>query len=140
MNIIKSFINKYEIVRYGISGVVTAVLNLGTYELLNIFGIDYKISNIFALLISKVVAFFISKYFVYKSNEKGRKAFKEFVGFALSRVATALLDYFGLILLVECVGLDKFYSKIIVIVVVIISNYVLGKLVFKKGSEEIKKV
>lgn len=52
--------------------------------------------------------------------------------------ATALIDYFGLILLVELFHADKMFSKVFITVFVIVINYVVGKKhVFKKTARRI---
>ena len=48
-----------------------------------------------------------------------------------------MLDYFGLIFLVDVLGGDKKYMKYITTIVVVIVNYLFGKfLVFRKQPDE----
>lgn len=51
----------------------------------------------------------------------------EFTRFLIARGMTMLIDYLGLILLVEIFRADKFFSKCIVTILVIIINYFVGK-------------
>jgi putative flippase GtrA len=56
----------------------------------------------------------------------------EFLRFVIARGATMLIDYFGLILLVEAMHVDKLIGKVIITAIVVVINYILGKgVVFK---------
>jgi putative flippase GtrA len=47
--------------------------------------------------------------------------------FIFARGFTGLVDYFGLIALVELFGFNEIYSKYAMVATVIVLNYVLGK-------------
>ena len=101
---------------------------------------DYRLANLLALLLAKLSAFIVNKVFVFKSKTTGIQALsKEFAGFFMSRIFTGLLDYFGLILLVEVFSLPQKESKYLLIAIVIILNYILMKLVFTKTTLSKKK-
>ncbi len=127
----KKIINKVftkEFITYGICGAITTILNIVLYWALLNSGIDYKISNIIVLVVVKTVAYILSKIFVFKSKtENIIELFKEMARFIISRGFTMLVDYFGLIFMVEVLRLDNFYSKIFLAILVIILNYILGK-------------
>ena len=53
---------------------------------------------------------------------------REMLSFFLARSVTLLIDYFGVIILTETIGVDLFICKIITSIAVIICNYVLSKL------------
>ena len=125
-----------ELIRYGISGVMIALINFGVFTALLWLGLRYEIANIFALVASRFSGFAFSKYFVFRSNGSGR-FWREFWGFMLARGFSGLVDYFGLILLVGTFHLDTLLSKWAVMILVIILNYVFGKfLVFRKRQED----
>lgn len=116
-----------EYFRYGIAGLATTIVNLGVYHLFLLF-LDYKISNLIALLASKAFAFISNKLYVFHSKSKnGKDLMKEIYRFILARGGTGLLDYFGLILAVEVLNLSEVWSKYGLQVLVIVLNYVLGK-------------
>ncbi len=133
---LKKWCNR-ETIAYAVFGVATTLVNLLMYRLLLAAAVDYKISNLLALLASKLFAYVANKKFVFQSRTNGFAALiKEFFRFVLARGATALVDYFGLILLVEWAGMNNRMAKYLVMAVVIILNYFLGKkLVFTAGRE-----
>ena len=125
--------NKKEIILYIICGLITTVLNFVLFFLFNkIF--NYKLANLITLIIVKVSAYVLNKIFVFKTKNNTKKELgKEFIKFIISRFITFLIDYFGLILLIELLSIDKNIGKIIMIIIVVIVNYVLSKkYVFKK--------
>ncbi len=139
MKIIKKIIDKVftrEIIMYGICGGITTVSNIALYWLLLRIGIDYKISNIISIIFAIIFAYLLNKFLVFKSKtDNASKLSKEVLKFALSRGFTMLLDYFGLVFMVEVLALNNFYSKIFITMVVIILNYILGKnIVFKSKT------
>ena len=63
--------------------------------------------------------------------------FKEVTKYIFSRLFTMVIDYFGLILLVEVFKLNEMIGKTIILIVVVIINYFLcKKYVYKKGEKE----
>ena len=136
MNIIKilkdKFLNK-EFILYTIFGFATMIVGVVIYQLFLYLNVDYKIANLFSLILGKLFAYVVNKLFVFKSKtERFVDWLKEFFRFIVARGATGLIDYFGVIIAVEIFGLDKVISKYILQVIVIILNYFLGKkIVFK---------
>ena len=116
-----------ELFRYAVFGAATTVVNIAVYQLLLLF-LDYRISNLIAILASKLFAFVTNKRFVFRSRcHSLRELLGEILRFILARGATGLLDYFGLILAVEVFRLDRVWSKYGLQALVIVLNYVLGK-------------
>ncbi len=128
-----------ELIRYGLVGVSTTVINLLTYHIL-LFVLDYKIANLIALIVSKKYGYFANKTIVFRSKTRTvRSFFMEVIRFILARGFTALVDYFGLILAVEAFGFDKIISKYVLQIIVIIINYIMGKyMVFRNEVEDDK--
>ena len=133
---LKKWLNR-ETMAYAVFGLLTTLVNLLTYRLLLVAGVDYKTGNLIALIFSKLFAYVVNKCFVFKSKTDGLAALlKEFFRFFVTRGATALVDYFGLILLVEWAGVNNRIAKYVVMAIVILLNYFMGKkLVFTAGRE-----
>lgn len=125
---------------YIIWGAVSAILNVGGFHLLIFVGADYKVANIIILIANRFFCYITNKIFVFRTKcENGIQLLKEIVSFFLARFATLLLDYFGVILLSEKVGLNVILSKMIFTFLVVIFNYLLGKwFVFKKSNKDVK--
>ena len=78
-------------------------------------------------------AYPMNRRFVFQSKDPA--IFKEFMKFALSRVSTLLLSL-ALNVLLTWLGVNVYVTTIIAAVVVVITNYVLSKLlVFRKKEE-----
>lgn len=126
-----SFIKKIfknEIMRYTIAGGVITVANAVCYYLLLYLGLIYTAANIISIIFSKVVGYLLNKFWVYKTKTIGwQETFFELCRFIMARGFTGIFDFFGLIFLIEIVGIDKKISKIIIILLVIFLNYILGK-------------
>ena len=123
-----------EFARYIIAGVGIAVINFVVFYGLQELSVVYTVANIFAIIVSKTSGYFMNKVFVYRSHtESMRETFSEMMRFMVTRGVTGLLDFFGVIFLVEIVNIEKNFSKGVIIVFVILLNYILGKTtVFKK--------
>lgn len=134
----KKLLNKAlnrETILYAVFGVATSVENIVLFQALLWTGMDYKVGNVITLIVVKLTAYVLNKFFVFRSRCQNFYGLcREFFRFVLARGATMLVDYFGLILLVEALHVDKLIGKVIVTTVVIILNYILGKLIVFKDS------
>lgn len=120
-------INK-EVILYGIFGVVTTILNIALYQMLMNIGFTYKFSNFITLVIVKLASYVVNKLFVFNSRTNNFiELCKEIFRFVVARGATMLIDYFGLIVLVEVYKFDKLICKYVVTIFIIVVNYFLGK-------------
>lgn len=127
-----------EIIRYSIAGVTTTLVNLGIYQGLVALGMDYKAANLIAIICAKVYGYIVNKLFVFKFHCNTRKELLAEIGkYIGARGITGIIDYAGVILLVEVCSFDKVVSKYGITVAVIVLNYIFGKLfVFKESSKE----
>ena len=126
-----------ELCGYIFWGVLSAILNVGLAQLLVWGGIDYKISNAVTLIIVKLFCYFTNKVFVFKTPfESFGKFIRDAVRFIFARGITFVVDYVGVILLVEGMKQSFFISKCLLSVITIILNYILSKkLMFYKQGE-----
>lgn len=119
---------------YIIWGAASAVLNIGGFQLLIFMGADYKTANIITLIANRFFCYITNKIFVFRTKcDDCQQLIKEIVLFILARSVTFLMDYFGVVLLVEVIGIKSFISKAVLMVLVVLTNYLSGKwFVFKK--------
>ncbi|MFM9280013.1 GtrA family protein [Paenibacillus jiagnxiensis] len=122
-----------EMVSYIIFGVLTTIINLVTYAFFTkVFNVDYTLSIAFAWFVSIIVAFVTNKLYVFIGKAR-HSLLKEFVLFLIIRAASLVLDIVLMLGLVELIGVNDFYAKIVVNIVVIAVNYVASKyIVFVK--------
>ena len=122
-----------KIINYLIFGVLTTIVSLSTYFVCSkIFHMYYLISNIISFIISVLFAFVTNKIYVFKSKTKEKNIIsKELISFFSARIFSFVIENITLIILVKVIKIDDMFAKTIVQVIVIILNYILGKLVFK---------
>jgi len=124
---------KKEIIIYLLFGVATTIVNWVVYVFALLF-FNLTISNAIAWIIAVIFAFVVNKIYVFKSKESSIKGvFKELSLFFGARVISGVFEIVSLPLLVY-IGLNqKIYdiegavAKIIVSIVVIVSNYWFSK-------------
>lgn len=122
-----------EFLSYAFWGFTTTLFNIVLYTLL-CYIVDYWMANIFAIIICKIYAYFTNKFFVFKSHcDNFLMLIKELIMYILTTGFSGLIDFFGVLFLVEILKLGQQNAKYITAVVVILVNYVLRKkLVFHK--------
>lgn len=125
-----------EIILYGIFGVLTTIVNLGSFYIMNgIIHWNENISNVIAIILAVLFAYITNKDLVFHSKARGRKEkLTEFFRFILGRAFTMLIEFFGGMLLFQT-AMPVMVSKCIVTVVVIILNFFISKFfAFKNNS------
>lgn len=142
MNKIKELLKKYkEFIRYGIFGLLTTLLHILLFWLLIKLGLKYYIANVITLITIKALSYIVNKIFVFKTKCKNKKELiNEIFKYTISRLFTLLLDYFGLILLVEVFKVNELLGKIIVLVLVVLINYFLCKYIVYKKEVKMEKI
>lgn len=120
-------LNDNKISKYIIIGILTTLINIIIFYILDKNNIEYKTSTTIANFISILFAYITNKIFVFKSkNWKLKFLLKEIWKFLISRLGTYFLDIFSMYMFVEILLLDNMMSKIIANILVIIANYILS--------------
>lgn len=125
-----------EVFLYIFFGVLTTVVNVGVFSALTYaLNLEENLSNIIAIIVAVLFAYFTNKKMVFHSeaNTFKKKAY-EFFKFMLGRAFTMLVELFGFYLLFNILGIYKLVSKILITVLVIILNFFISKFfAFKKS-------
>lgn len=126
-----------EIINYIIVGGMTTVVSLVVYYgcVLTFLNpqdaLQLQIANILSWIAAVTFAYFTNRKFVFESTNKN--ILKEAFSFYISRVLTLVLDMAFMFLLVTLMDMNDKIAKLVVQVLVMISNYILSKyLVFTK--------
>lgn len=141
-----------ETVLYLVFGVLTTIVNFGSYALSDyILGEQfYLLSNIFSFIAATLFAFLTNKQFVFESRVwECRVVLKELGSFFSARIMTFLVvEELGLLIAVQVFGVDRyqifflkgaFAAKIVLAFAAVLVNYILSKfLIFKKTEEKRK--
>lgn len=129
----KELYQKYkEILRYLVVGILTTVVSLGSYYLCVATFLDPDIAwqlqaaNIISWVCAVAFAYYANRRFVFDSQEKN--VAKEAAKFALSRVATLLMDMALMFVGVTLLRQNDKVMKLLVQVVIMVANYLFSKL------------
>lgn len=131
-----SILKKYKTqIKYLIFGVLTTVVDFVISFLLYKVT-NHHIANIAAWCGAVIFAYAVNKIFVFESKRSVITAvLAEFGAFVCSRVLSLLLQEGIFLLAVDVMSLDKTVTKIAASVIVVITNYFLGKLIFSKKEK-----
>ena len=137
----KNFYLKYkEQILYLVFGVIVTLVNWVIYAVfVAVVDVGITLSNAVAWFAAVITAFVTNKMYVFENKATGKLALiKEAAMFLLSRISTGIFEIIAPTVLVfigldgMLFGIDAFYAKLIVSIIVVILNYILSKkLVFK---------
>ena len=121
-----------EILCYLVVGGCTTLVNYGLYLALNRAGLHYMLSNALAWCGAVAFAYFANGRWVYRSV--ARRGLREAGTFVLSRLFSLGLESALLLALVDLAHLGEELAKLPVSVVVVVVNYLTGRLIYKGGK------
>ena len=136
--IFKKLITK-EVILYIIFGILTTIINLGSFYIMNsILDWDENISNFVAIVLAVLVAYITNKDLVFHSEAKSIKdRVIQFVKFMIGRVFTMIVEFVGGIILFQ-LPIPNIISKAFLTLIVIILNFFISKFfAFKRESKSI---
>lgn len=131
--IIKKVFTK-EVIFYAIFGVLTTLVNLVSFFILTHLNLDENLSNVIAIILAVLFAYFTNRKLVFNSTAVTFKEnLKEFYKFILGRAFTMIVEIIGFYLLFSILGIQELISKLVISIVVIILNFFISKFfAFKK--------
>ena len=133
-----------EPINYVLFGAGTTLVDWSSYSVLEKLGMAVQPANVVSLVLAILFAYVTNKRWVFFSEEKGFRAIlREAAEFFAGRIVTALLELFGVPLLMAMdmdwtlhfmeLEIEGFWAKILASVVVIVLNYFFSKfVVFRK--------
>lgn len=124
-----------EVVLYIIFGVLTTIINIGSFAILTSFiNLEENLANIIAIIIAVLFAYFTNKGLVFNSKASTfKEKTYEFFRFMIGRAFTMIIEFLGFYLLFNIIGLQKLISKTTITILVIILNFFISKFfAFKK--------
>lgn len=139
---IKKLYQKYsDMIPYLIFGVLTTLVNIAVYWLCaHPLGLPTVPSTVIAWVLAVLFAYVTNRKWVFHSQANTRQeVIKEGVSFYLCRLATGVVDWVCMYVMVDVLHWNDLIVKIAVNVIVIILNYVASKLiVFRKKGQTIE--
>ena len=131
----KLFERYRDVIPYLFFGVCTTFMNIAVYWICaHLFSMGVMASTIFAWIAAVLFAYITNRKWVFHSEVKGVTAIlRETVAFFGCRLATGILDWIMMFILVDCLHLNDLAIKILANIMVIILNYMASKIViFRK--------
>lgn len=139
MKKIKEIIEKIltkEVILYIIFGVLTTIINIGAFYIMNdIFKWDKNFANFIAIVLAVLAAYITNKDLVFHSQAKTiKEKINEFFRFIAGRAFTMIVEFLGGMLLFQ-LPIPEIISKLFITVVVIILNFFISKFFAFKNTE-----
>lgn len=138
MEKLKALIQKFctkEVIFYGIFGIFTTFVNVGTFFVLNtLLHVEENLANNIAIILAVLFAYFTNRKLVFHSEASSwKEKWIEFFKFILGRAVTMVIESVGCALLFAYAPIPTLVSKCIMTVIVIILNFFISKFfAFKK--------
>lgn len=125
--LIKKLLDR-DVILYIIFGILTTLVNFVTFYILNsLMKVNANISNLVAIPLAILFAYFTNRKWVFHTQAKGFKEnFNEFCKFIAGRAVTMIIEFFGCMLLFM-IPIPEIISKLIVSVIIIILNFFISK-------------
>ena len=136
-----SWYNQYrEVINYLVFGGLTTVVNIVSFYIMDIMGINTYVNNTIAWVLSVIFAYVTNKLFVFESKTSNRKELtKEIGSFFAARLFSYAVDMIGMYLFVSILFINKMISKVVMNIIVIILNYIFSKLFIFNQYKNTKK-
>ncbi|MBQ9197299.1 MAG: GtrA family protein [Clostridia bacterium] len=139
-----------EMALYIVFGLLTTLVNWLVYfavtRLLGIGGMEQgsaayvlvsNVGNVLGWVMSVLFAFFTNKKYVFKSAADGKTgAWREFVLFVSARIASFVIFDLALFNLLQWLGMNADWDKLLMNVLVVIFNYFASSLVIFRSKKQ----
>ncbi len=127
MEKVKKVLNR-EVIFYLIFGVLSTIINLGSFYILNtLLSVNENLANFIAIILAVLFAYFTNKDLVFHSEVKTFKdKIIQFLKFMSGRAFTLAVEFFGGLLLFK-IPIPNMITKTFLTVIVVILNYFISK-------------
>ena len=99
---------------YGVFGVLTTLINILIFYVLDKLGFNVYLNNSIAWVVSVLFAFITNKLYVFNSKDTSYQVIiKEGAVFFLARIFSYFVDMFTIFMIFQIMGINKMIAKII---------------------------
>ena len=112
----------WQVVRFGLVGVVNTGTYYGLYLLLGLW-VPYIAAHVLAFALSMVGSFFLTSYFTYRT----RPTWKKFLLVPLTNAANFVITTVGVYVLVDLMDVDSTYAPLIAAAAAIPVTFLLSR-------------
>ncbi len=134
---IKCLFEKYRpVLLYLIFGVLTTLINVGTYWVVaHPMGYSVMVSTIIAWILAVLFAYITNRRWVFNSTATTSSTIiKEFAAFITCRITTGIFDGLSMFIFVDVFHFNDVLIKLLANIIVIILNYIASKLIIFKHN------
>ncbi|CAJ2236901.1 GtrA family protein [Companilactobacillus paralimentarius] len=126
--------NGKQAVRYLLWGLLSVVVNFGTFFILyRVLKANYQVANIVAWFLGVQVGFWVDRVIVFR--HKSSTAFKEMLAFYGTRILTFLIESATLWVGISLMSANGAGTKVVGQILAIVGNYILSKFfIFKNRN------
>ena len=118
-----------EFLRYTVVGCINTLIYYISYLVfMNIINFSYRISFVAGYVISIIFSYFLNTYFTYKE----KPSLKKFLIFPLTYIANFIIQYIGMMLLVDHFNMNRKLAPIITAIVSTPITFFVMRYVIKK--------
>lgn len=124
-----------ELIKYGLYGLLTTLINLFLLFLfINKYGMNYILANSLSYLLAVIINYILNKKFVFKTeNHALNKSRLEFTKFIIVRFLSLFADNILLYFMTDILKIHLWIGKLLSSLIIILSTFILNKVfVFKK--------
>ena len=122
-----------QLIKFGIVGVIAAVIDFGTLMLLKeVLHLDVLVASAMAFSLSVIANYILSMLFVFKGSENGKV--KEFILFVLLSIGGLLLNQFIMWVGTEMLTVYYIGVKMFACIFVPVYNFVTRKIFLEKKA------
>lgn len=131
------FLEYKDIIFYIIFGVLTTVVNLGSFFVLNsLLKVEKNTANFVAILLAVIFAYITNKDLVFHSEaDSFKERIIEFCKFMLGRAFTMVVEFVGGLILFE-LPIPNIITKMGLTIIVIILNFFISKFFAFKSKKD----
>lgn len=125
----------HHLILYGIIGVFSSGLDFVIYTLLiQLVGLPYLFANCISVLGGISTSFILNRNYNFKVKDHAKRRFSIFLTIGLCGLAFSNLILYGC---VDIMNLNKIFSKVLSIVLVVFFQFLLNKYItFRKSNHE----
>lgn len=125
-----------EVILYAVFGVITTLVNLGSFYIMNsLLHWEENIANFIAILLAVLVAYITNKDLVFHSKARNiKEKFYEFIKFMIGRAFTMVVEFVGGLILFQ-LPIPNIISKAFLTIIVIILNFFISKFFAFKNNK-----
>lgn len=132
----KRLVNR-ETITYGISGILTTLVNFVSYEGLYRLGLSNLTANWVAWVFAVTFAYIVNKWGVFRSRSENAKTEISKIGkFYGARLVSLGVEQLGMYIFVDRLGYYRWLIKVALSLLVIIINYIFSKLFIFNNNQK----